>query len=185
MTEIQKTYKRVLQAYLRFCPHCGERLKLRVRDHDKELTCVSCEHVMWLNSKPTASCLLINEKKEVLLSKRGIKPLKSWWDVPGGFLKLGEPAEAGVRREIKEELGIRLTQIKMLPCIYAGTYQTTPLQITFNTYFAAKISSHARLTPQDDVVDAKWFHINKLPKIAFANNQKALRYLVRNFANFF
>lgn len=183
MKKTNKTYKQILQRYFLFCPHCGKRFQLKTRDHEKELVCPACGYILWLNSKPTASCFLVNEKKEVLLSKRAIKPLQGWWDVPGGFLKLGETPEAGVKREIQEELGLKLKKMVMLPCAYIGTYETIPLQLSFNIYFVSRISSRTVLTPQDDVCAAKWFSLRTLPKnVAFENNQKALRMLVRDFS---
>ena len=183
MKKTNKAYKQILQRYFPFCPHCGKRFQLKACDYVKELVCLSCGYTMWLNSKPTASCFLINERKEVLLSKRAIMPLQGWWDVPGGFLELGETPECGAKREIKEELGVQLRHITMLPCIYIGTYETMPIQLTLNTYFVSHISSRTTLEPQDDVSEVSWFPIHALPKkIALENNKKALRLLMRDFS---
>ena len=84
---------------------------------------------------------------------------------------------------IKEELGVQLRHITMLPCIYIGTYETIPIQLTLNTYFVSHISSRTTLEPQDDVSEVSWFPIHALPKkIAFENNKKALRLLMRDFS---
>jgi len=178
-----KNYKPELQRYFRFCPHCGSRFKLVPHEQTRELACPTCGYIMWLNSKPTASCLLINNKKEVLLAKRAKAPNKGWYDVPGGFLELGETPEAGVKREIKEELGITLKRMMFLPCAYVGTYHTSPIQISFNVYYAAKLSTRVRINPHDDVADVEWISLSRLPrKIAFENNRKALAYLARYYS---
>ncbi|MBI2459398.1 MAG: NUDIX domain-containing protein [Parcubacteria group bacterium] len=57
------------------------------------------------NSKPTSSALILHGNK-ILLGKRKINPAKGAWDVPGGFLELGEHQEAGLKREIREKLGV-------------------------------------------------------------------------------
>ena len=43
----------------------------------------------------------------VLLIRRGRPPNVGEWAIPGGAQKLGETAEAGARREVLEETGIR------------------------------------------------------------------------------
>jgi 8-oxo-dGTP diphosphatase len=40
------------------------------------------------------------------------------WDLPGGGLDWGESVEAGMRREIKEEMGLTVTSINQNPCYF-------------------------------------------------------------------
>jgi len=46
-------------------------------------------------------------------SKKDGKP-KDFWSIPGGGLDLGESLESGLRREIKEELGVDITVGRLL-----------------------------------------------------------------------
>ena len=43
----------------------------------------------------------------VLLVRRGNEPLKGIWSIPGGALEVGESLIDGVRREVREEVGLR------------------------------------------------------------------------------
>lgn len=52
--------------------------------------------------------LIVNSKKEVLLTKRDIEPYKDHWHFPGGRIKFRERAEDAIKRIIKGELGIEL-----------------------------------------------------------------------------
>lgn len=54
--------------------------------------------------------LIVNSKKEVLLTKRDIEPYKDHWHFPGGRIKFRERAEDAIKRIIKGELGINLTE---------------------------------------------------------------------------
>lgn len=61
---------------------------------------------------------VIKNKKKFLLTKRR-SPKKEWnkWQFPGGGLKFGEKLEAGLKREIMEEVGIKVKVKKILPII--------------------------------------------------------------------
>ena len=54
--------------------------------------------------------LLINSKKQILISKRAESKLKypGYWEINGGCSKAGETSLDAIVREIKEELGITL-----------------------------------------------------------------------------
>ncbi len=53
----------------------------------------------------------------VLLIRRGREPMVGRWSVPGGVLELGETMAAGVRRELVEETGLRVTPMAVLTAI--------------------------------------------------------------------
>jgi len=172
------TIKKKLQRYLRFCPHCGSRFRTKSVHGQPELVCMSCGYTFWMNSKPTVSVLII-QKGKVLLIRRAIHPYKGYWDAPGGFLDVHEAPEQGMRREMREELNIKIIRPTLLG-IYLGLYPSKPLQATFNVYFVA---THYRgaLRPQDDVASFAWHPLRRLPKkIAFANNRLALRDLQKS-----
>jgi ADP-ribose pyrophosphatase YjhB (NUDIX family) len=165
--------KTTLKSFFKFCPHCGKSLGLKKIHGQTERVCPACGFVFWLNSKPTASLLLV-QKGQVLLAKRAINPNKGEWDLPGGFLEIDERPEKGLQREIREELGIRIIRPTFFG-IYLGHYASTPPQATFNVYY---LSTHftGTLKPQDDVTSLAWHPLKRLPKkIAFANNRQALR----------
>lgn len=44
--------------------------------------------------------------EDVLLIRRGTKPLAGDWSLPGGRIEFGERAEAAALRELKEETGV-------------------------------------------------------------------------------
>jgi len=63
--------------------------------------------------KFTASVVAIvnNEKGEVLLLDHLLRPA-SGWGLPGGFMEPGEPPERAVKREIREETGLEVENIR-------------------------------------------------------------------------
>lgn len=56
--------------------------------------------------------LIINEKNQILLQKRGTYPLK--WGLIGGITELGESLEDSAIREVKEETGLEIKELGLL-----------------------------------------------------------------------
>lgn len=154
----------------RYCPKCGGDLKEAFLNEEKQprLKCQKCDFIFYQNSKPTSSALIVAGGK-ILLGKRKINPAKGDWDIPGGFLEWGEHPEAGLRREIREELGVEI-KIKNLLGIFMDTYGASG-EATLNICYIAEIE-HGEPCPADDLEESKWFDLNKLPEnLAFKNGR--------------
>jgi ADP-ribose pyrophosphatase len=60
-------------------------------------------------NRPIAAVgVLIQDKDKVLLIKRGTEPGKDLWSIPGGMIELGETAREAGKREVEEEIGLRV-----------------------------------------------------------------------------
>jgi mutator protein MutT len=57
---------------------------------------------------------IVLDADRVLLVKRGREPLKGIWSIPGGKLELGETLRDGVRRELREEVGLEVQVLEMV-----------------------------------------------------------------------
>lgn len=158
----------------KFCPVCAGHLKNELHHGEKQLICSKCQFVFYQNSRPTATALIIKDSK-ILLVKRSIRPKLGYWDIPGGFLKEGEEPIRGLKREIKEELGIEIFKIRFLD-IYLDDYIWAGLKLkTLNIYYLAQIKS-GKISPADDVAEAKWFSRSEIPrKMAFRANLESIR----------
>ena len=61
------------------------------------------------------ACALVDADKRVLIAQRPEgKALAGLWEFPGGKLEPGEAAEAALRRELHEELGISVSACQPL-----------------------------------------------------------------------
>lgn len=150
--------------HYKFCPKCSCRLALKHthENHQKRLVCEECGFIFYRNSAPTVSAIIIQDNK-ILLTKRALSPFKNYWDWPGGFLEYGEDPIMGLKREMKEELGVSVRVGKILYA-YAGEYHKN--EATLNIFYAAVLGK-GKLKPADDITAVRWFPINKLPKMAF------------------
>jgi NAD+ diphosphatase len=91
---------------MKFCPKCGSELIMREIDGRTRLGCSSpsCAYVFWDNPIPVVAAIVELDGKVVLVRN------KTWpqkmFGLVTGFLEKGETPEAGVLREVKEELSL-------------------------------------------------------------------------------
>lgn len=149
----------------KFCPKCGGKLK---KENINLLICQKCGFDFYQNPKACMGVIMENKKGQILMVKRKFDPFKGTWDLPGGFIENNETAEEATRREIFEELGLRVKSLKYLStCTSRYLYKG----INFHTLcfmFFAKINKKPKKT-EDDISEAKFFDKDKIPydNIAF------------------
>ena len=60
----------------------------------------------------TAAAIVSDGRGRVLLLKHRFRP-GSGWGLPGGFMEKGEQPDAALRRELREEIGLEVEQLKL------------------------------------------------------------------------
>ena len=60
----------------------------------------------------SVGAVVLNKKKEILLLDHVLRPA-SGWGIPGGFINPGEHPEQAVKREIYEETGLEIVNVRM------------------------------------------------------------------------
>ena len=101
---------------------------------------------------------------KVLLIERGLEPFKGMWAFPGGFMRMDETAEECARRELKEETGLTLNNIRQLGA-FSGVNRDPRERIVSIAFYALARRSEVR--GGDDAANAKWWSINEIPQLAF------------------
>lgn len=116
------------------------------------------------DKKPEAGCgaAICDEAGRLLLIQRLRQPEAGAWGLPGGKIDFGEPAAETARREIAEELGIKI-EILGLACI-AETINAGDGRHWVAPVFNARISSGtpAILEPEKHG-GWGWFALDNLP----------------------
>lgn len=103
--------------------------------------------------------------RSLLLIKRSNPPFAGDWALPGGFVDPGERVARAAARELAEETGLRLSDLRLL-----GVYDTPgrdPRGWSVSVVYVAALDSAAAVEGGDDAGDARWFPADALPKLAF------------------
>jgi len=156
-----------------YCPNCKKNLSLIV---NRRIDCKHCGFVFYFSPALTNGAIIENKKGEILLVKRKFPPKKGFWDVAGGFVDYNENFEQSLIREVKEELGVEMTDLKYFA---SGEDRYLFKGVNYHTicvFFTGKIDGE-KFVPADDISDYKFFPKDKIPysRLAFKNLIKAIK----------
>lgn len=112
---------------------------------------------------PGSVVIILNDQDEVLLQKRHDEN----WGLPGGLMDLGESFEAVAKREVFEETGLVVENLKLLN-VYSGTkyYLKIPngdeLYSATAVYYTKDVSGDIKIDYSESK-DMKYFMTDNLP----------------------
>jgi mutator protein MutT len=140
----------------KYCPFCGSQKF--VWDEAKALICSDCHHKLYINEAGATVALIRNEKGELLFTVRKFNPVAGTLDLPGGFINLGETAEDCVKREVKEELNLNVTNLRFFGT-FPNEYRFGGLTyFTIDVVFECKVESFAPLCADDDAAEVHFLN---------------------------
>lgn len=139
----------------RFCGRCGSRTS--THDRDRAMHCESCRAIFYPRLSPSI-ITLVHKGEELLLARNHNFP-EGMYSTLAGFVEPGESIEETLRREVKEEVGVKVGQIE-----YLGS-QPWPFPNSLMLGFLAEYDSGEFSLQEDEIADAQWFHYQSLPQI--------------------
>ena len=120
------------------CPMCGS--KKIVNQGNRKWICDDCGFELYCNVAAAVGIVIYDKDYNVLFEIRAKEPKKGKACLPGGFVDFDESAEAAIKRELCEELGIRIETFEYL-CSYPNIYEYKNLEYrTCDIFFAARIA---------------------------------------------
>lgn len=137
-----------------FCGCCGQRM---VPDHNERmLYCPSCHNMVYPKISPAVIVGVLNGNK-ILMSKYSGRPYTNYALI-AGFTEIGECAEQTVAREVMEEVGIKVKNIryyKSQPWAFSGSL--------LMGFFCDLDGSDKITLDTSELAEAGWFSREEIP----------------------
>ncbi len=97
-----------------YCCHCGTKTILKEIGDEGEIPyCPCCEVPLWDMFATSIICAVVNECGEIALLHQDYVS-KTHYVCVAGVMKLGESAEETAKREVKEELGLDVSELEFI-----------------------------------------------------------------------
>ncbi len=136
-----------------YCGRCGTATQRR--DDERARCCPACGLAAYPRLSPVVM-VRINRGREILLA-RAPRFLPGVYSVLAGFVEAGETLEQAIHREVAEEVGVRVKNLRYFAS------QSWPFPHSLMMAFTA---DHAEGEPRADgreILEARWFTPENLP----------------------
>jgi NAD+ diphosphatase len=135
------------------CPRCGVETEPIPAEWGKR--CPRCGYEHYPHLHP-AVIVLVQDRDRVLLTRKA-----SWapgrYSLVAGFVDNGECLEGAVHREVREEVGVEVTDLR-----YVGS-QNWPFPSQLMIGFVARYAGGELAVDREELEDARWFPVDGLP----------------------
>lgn len=139
----------------RFCGRCGK--EMHMASTERMMQCDNCGNTVYHKISPAVIVGIINGEK-ILLSKYAANPNSKRYALIAGFTEIGEPIEDTVQREVMEEVGLRVKNIRY--------YKSQPWAFsdTLLMGFFCEVDGSDEITlDKSELALAKWVKRSDLP----------------------
>ncbi len=150
----------------RYCGKCSS-LTLDKKD-EQALICSACSHIIYPKISPCVIMLITRGREMLLARSPHFRP--EMMSTLAGFVSIGETIEQTVVREIKEEVGIEVENLKYV------CSQPWPFPDSLMLGFTAEYKSGEITIDNREIEKAGWFDKDNLPLLP--NKMSIARYLI-------
>jgi NAD+ diphosphatase len=139
----------------RFCGRCGSETARSMTERVR--TCAQCRHGAYPRLSPAVIMLVERDGKALLA--RNARFTLPFYSTLAGFVEVGETLEETVAREVAEEAGVAVDNIR-----YFGS-QPWPFTGSLMIGFTARWASGEIVADPTEIADAGWFGPHELPVV--------------------
>jgi NAD+ diphosphatase len=142
-----------------YCGQCGS--KVVQIEYERAKKCPQCSHTTYPRLAPAVIVRIerpSNSGSEILLARNQRHPA-GFFSVLAGFVEPGESLEECIRREVREEVGIEIKDIR-----YFGS-QPWPFPNSLMIAFTAEHAGGTIQLEEAEIAEAGWYKANALPKV--------------------
>ena len=139
----------------RFCGRCGEKTSISATERSRR--CPQCGLTAYPRVAP-AVIMLVRRGRQGLLARAANFP-GAFYSTLAGFVEPGETLEDTVHREVREEVGIEVRDLR-----YFGS-QPWPFPHSLMIGFTANYASGEAKADGTELIDAQWYEPDALPQV--------------------
>jgi len=137
-----------------FCGTCGTRTQHK--SDERAVVCPACNTVVYPKISPAIIVAILSNDKILLANNSSFA--SNWYSLVAGYTDVGETLEETVRREVKEEVGLDVWNIR-----YYGS-QPWELSGSMMIGFIADADENQPIQTDDkEITHAAWFTRDNLP----------------------
>lgn len=151
-----------------YCGFCGAPME---QCADNSRKCTKCGKQLWPRLQPAVITLVTRGNEMLLVHAHTLR--HNVYGLVAGFVEVAENLEEAVQREIMEETGIKVKNIK-----YFGS-QSWPFPTNLMIGFTADYESGELRLQEEEIADGGWFTPDNLPEIP--SKDSIARQLIDNF----
>lgn len=121
------------------------------------------------------AAIIEREGKYLIAKRKKGKHLEGKWEFPGGIIESSETPEECLRRELKEEFGIK-TEISNF--VGESVFDYGNRKVRLLGYYTKYISGEFRLNAHDEI---RWISVDEFDNFDFAEADRPLVERVRGY----
>lgn len=164
----------------KYCPNC-QSSNIQIPEQ-RWMECADCDYVYFHNAAAAVAGIIVCGE-EILFNVRNQQPHKGKLDLAGGFVDFNESLEEALSREIKEELGLEISNWQYVSSFPNSSYlyKTVNYQ-TADAVFYTTLADKPNLTiQQEELQNAVWCHYRDInfDNIGFQSLQRALKKFIQ------
>ena len=155
-----------------FCPRCGQATTRIAGEWGKK--CAGCGYEHYPHLHPCTITLVRDTPRQRVLLARKAEWAPGRYALVAGFVDNGESLEGCVRREVMEEVGVEVGEIR-----YVGS-QNWPFPSQLMCGFVAEYAGGDVKVDTTELEDARWFPWDQLP--IRPSRHSIAGYIIQNFS---
>ena len=139
----------------RFCGKCGAETKVKKDERARE--CTRCGHLSYPRISPAVIVAVVRDHRILLARAHRFPP--GFYSVLAGFVEPGETLEECVAREVREETGIEVKDVRYFRS------QPWPFPHSLMIAFTAEYAGGEIRVDESELMEAGWYAADALPRI--------------------
>lgn len=157
--------------FFRYCPICGNKLNLKSAGDDGAVPFCDICNQYWFELFPTCViALIVNQHEEAVLLRQSYLSDK-YSTFVAGYMQAGESAENAILREINEEVGLEISDLR-----YVASHWFNLKQMLMIGFLAKTCKKDFILSSEVDF--AEWVPLEEIPERIYPEHTDNMAYML-------